>query len=127
MEWPLCPIEPVQLAGQGRASLLRWIAAAHVVQRAVRVWRFRQGLIAGGHMRSGLQAAATQLQAMWRGRQPFRSYQALRHAAICTQVINIAVLFKLQSLHADLCDYTVSVSQVGKHSEKLQEESFAAC
>ncbi|DBB17480.1 TPA: hypothetical protein ACH3X3_014500 [Trebouxia sp. C0006] len=73
--------------GQGRASLLRWIAAAHVVQRAFRVWRFRQGLIAGCHMRGGLQAATTQLQALWRARQPFRSYQAVRHAAIRTQAV----------------------------------------
>ena len=52
-------------------------------------------------MRSGLQAATTRLQALWRARQPFMSYQALRHAAIRTQVINIAVLFMLQSLLAD--------------------------
>lgn len=97
----LCPTEIVQLAGQGRASLLRWIAAAHVVQHAFRVWRFRQGLIAGRHVRSSLQAATTQLQALWRARQPFRSYQALRHAAIRTQVIHIAVLVKLQSLLTD--------------------------
>lgn len=93
VEWLLSPIEPVQLTGQGRASLLRWIAAAQLVQRAFKVWQFRQGLIVGRRMRSTLQAATTQLQAMWRARQPFRSYQALRHAAIRTQVINIAVLF----------------------------------
>ncbi|KAA6419435.1 MAG: abnormal spindle-like microcephaly-associated protein [Trebouxia sp. A1-2] len=73
--------------GQGRASLLRWIAAAQLVQRAFKVWQFRQGLIVGRRMRSTLQAATTQLQAMWRARQPFRSYQALRHAAIRTQAV----------------------------------------
>lgn len=86
-------------AGQGRACLVRWVAAARVVQSAFRVWHFRHRLIRGRQVRQTLQAATIQLQAMWRARQPFRSYQALRHAAIRTQVhmaclLHAAVLYK---------------------------------
>lgn len=73
-------------AGQARACLQRWIAAAKTVQRAVRVWQFRYRLLKGRSVRQALQAAVLQLQAMWRARRPFRSYQALRNAAVCTQV-----------------------------------------
>lgn len=72
--------------GQGRACLLRWIAAATVVQHAVRVWQFRCGLMKGQMIRQALQTATLRLQARWRAKQPFRSYQALRYATIRTQV-----------------------------------------
>ena len=76
----------VWFAGQGRACLQSWIRAALVVQRATKVWQFRQLLRQGRHTRLKMLLAVTRLQAMWRGRQPFKAYRCMRHAAIRTQV-----------------------------------------
>jgi abnormal spindle-like microcephaly-associated protein len=73
-------------AGTAREHLHKWIAAASVVQRAVRAWRLRLGLQRFATQRQRGVAAVVRLQALWRGRPVYRQYQQLRQAAICFQV-----------------------------------------
>ena len=73
-------------AGTAREHLHRWIAAASVVQRAVRAWLLRRGLERFAERRRRGVAAVVRLQALWRAREPFRQYHALRQAAITVQV-----------------------------------------
>lgn len=62
------------------------MAAASVVQRAVRAWRLRRGLERFGALRQRALAAVVHLQALWRARPVYRQYKQLRQAAICVQV-----------------------------------------
>ena len=71
--------------GSAREHLYRWIAAASVVQRAVRAWRLRRGLEQFAERRRRALAAVVRLQALWRGRAPRCNYRQLRSAAICFQ------------------------------------------
>ena len=82
----ICLTHVGALAGQARACLQSWVAAARVIQEAVRLWQFQQRLARGRIVRMALHQAVLRLQAMWRARQPFRSYQALHEATLRTQV-----------------------------------------
>jgi abnormal spindle-like microcephaly-associated protein len=79
-------LPPWLAAGTAREHLHKWIAAASVVQRAVRAWRLRLGLERFAAQRQRGVAAVVRLQALWRGRPVYRQYQQLRQAAICFQV-----------------------------------------
>ena len=74
-------------AGYAHAHLQRWVAAAVVVQRAVRTWRFRLHLCFGRAARLRMLQAITNLQALWRARKPLRSFKRLRSAAVTLQVL----------------------------------------
>lgn len=66
-----------------RAHLAKWMAAATVVQRAVRAWLFRRRL------QQWLQEhrlAAVTLQAAWRGRQARQQQAQLEASCVRIQV-----------------------------------------
>jgi hypothetical protein len=70
-------------AGMARAHLAKWVAAATVVQRAVRAWLFRRRLQQWLQMQW---QAALVLQSAWRGRQA-RQQQA--HMEACCILIQV--------------------------------------
>lgn len=75
------------MAGTARQHLHKWIAAASVVQRAVRSWLLRRGLRRFTEQRMRSLNAVVRLQALCRGRAVRRQYMQLRQAAICIQVL----------------------------------------
>jgi hypothetical protein len=80
---------PIVCAGTARQHLHKWIAAASVVQRAVRSWLLRRGLRLFTEQRVRSLNAVVRLQALWRGRAVRRQYMQLRQAAICIQVFDM--------------------------------------
>ena len=65
---------------------MRWIAAARRVQAAAQVWLFRSSLRASRRIRSRLLYSIVSVQALFRARQPRRSFVRLRQAAVTMQV-----------------------------------------
>ena len=93
-------------AGTAREHLRQWIAAASVVQRAVRAWLLRRGLQRFAERRLRGVAAVVRLQALWRARQPYRQYQALREAAITVQVCRMGAALDLIRFFCCLLGFT---------------------
>jgi len=70
-------------AGMARAHLAKWVAAATVVQRAVRAWLFRRQL---QQWLQQQRSAAVVLQAAWRGRQVRQQQARLKACSVHIQV-----------------------------------------
>lgn len=66
-----------------RAHLAKWMAAATVVQRAVRAWLFRRRL---QELLQQHRQAAVALQAAWRGRQVRQQQAQLEASCVRIQV-----------------------------------------
>lgn len=69
-------------AGMARAHLAKWMAAATVVQRAVRAWLFRRQL---QQWLQQQRSAAVALQAAWRGRQVKQQQTRLKACTVHIQ------------------------------------------
>ncbi|KAL4423889.1 hypothetical protein ABPG75_001190 [Micractinium tetrahymenae] len=85
--------------GTARKHLRKWIAAASVVQRAVRAWRLRLGLERFAAQQRRALAAVVRLQALWRARPAYRRYRQLRQAAICVQAAYRGKMARRQVFH----------------------------
>jgi hypothetical protein len=66
-----------------RAHVAKWVAAATVVQKAVRAWLFRRRL---QQWLQEQRLAAVTLQAVWRGRQVRQQQAQLEASCVCIQV-----------------------------------------
>lgn len=73
-------------AGSARAHLQSWVAAAGVITRAARAWLFRRAVRRLLAETAQQRAAATALQAAWRGRAVRVEVAQQRAAAVCIQV-----------------------------------------
>lgn len=71
--------------GSARLHLHRWIAAATVVQRAVKAWLLRRALHSAAREQRRRVAAAVRLQAAWRGHAERASFRRARAAAVQVQ------------------------------------------
>jgi len=71
--------------GAAREHLHRWISAARMVQRNVRVWLLRRGMYQFSEDRRNMETAIIKLQALWRSRAERRTYIETRSAAIAIQ------------------------------------------